>query len=237
MRTDDDSACERNVIANPCGDGPAVKCQGVAQQVAPPPCATGTCGSLFAADSCNKEAFCYQSKCIPDQPNGEGCTGPEACQSGHCENNVCCTEGDCCENDSQCPAVKTCTNAGACEGKRQEKHCDTDKGVCMNDAMVDDDSGCMGQVAATDCGLNLPATCTGAEQQTMPPTTSCPACLLVPICGGGLTYVIGMDMCGRYVPTDGGLPMLDTTSLERPIRRDPTPCRAGATDCVAGRCR
>jgi hypothetical protein len=179
---DDDSGCDRTVIADFCGDGGDVHCRGGADQGPPPPCATGTCAAgLFTVASCNEEAFCWQGDCIPDQPNGEGCTVATDCQSGNCSNNVCCDPGgDCCENDSQCPAKRSCVDQVMCQGTRQERYCDMNSGTCANGMVIDDDSGCGMMMSTRECGDNLQPTCSAQEDQADAPP--CPRCTNLPRC-------------------------------------------------------
>jgi hypothetical protein len=188
---EDDSGCDRTAVANDCGEGADVRCRGGAEQGPPPPCATGTCGGFLMAASCNDEAFCWQGDCLPDQPNGEGCENADACQSGHCSNNVCCDEGgDCCENDSQCPPLPDCHDLVTCQGTRQDRFCDTRAGTCANGMVAEDDTGCGMMMSTKDCGQNLQPLCTAAEEQEdAPPCVRCtnlPRCTRYnpPVCTG-----------------------------------------------------
>lgn len=221
---DDDTACNRNVVARDCGMGmPAVKCRGGADQSAPPPCATGTCGG-FGVASCNPESFCWQGKCMPDQPNGEGCTNNDACQSGHCVNNVCCEEGDCCENDQQCPAKKSCSDTAMCQGKRQERYCDKDIGACADGMEVDDDTGCAGMVCTRMCGQNLPPLCPNVADVTMPP--ACVRCTNTFMCSmWGMTESTTDPDTGETI---AGVPYCAGTWNPIPIG-----CVPGASSCNA----
>jgi hypothetical protein len=197
---DNDSACDRTVVADPCGDLP-VRCRGGDEQQPPPPCATGTCGGFFTASTCNEGAFCWESRCTPDQPDGESCTDDTSCQSGHCENNVCCSEGDCCTSDDQCPAIPMCTDPSMCQGTRQDRHCDVDHGACANTGMpVDDDSGCAGMPTGLDCGSNFAAPCSNAESQSPPSAPSgCIPCSTIRVCVAMQTLQCG---CSNYAPQD-----------------------------------
>jgi hypothetical protein len=241
-RTDDDSACNRTIIANDCGAAADVLCRGGVDQGPPPPCATGTCGGLFAAASCNEDAWCWEGECIPDQPNGEGCTDAASCQSANCQNNVCCSDGDCCENDAQCPPSRMCEDAGMCQGKRQDRVCDVEGGSCVNlGEPVDDDSGCAGMVAATECGLNPPARCSQAESQTTPPVTACTPCTTTPICPGtcmpsGPASCLTRIICDT-ANTDGTCTRWTTPVPCQPSSVLPVGCLPGATTCNLGVCR
>jgi hypothetical protein len=158
----------------------------------------------FGDAECAKDAFCWQGNCLPDQPNGESCTAAGACQSGNCQNGVCCSEGDCCESDAQCPAVKTCDDTVMCQGKSQLRHCDTGQGVCVNDEIVDDDSGCGGRPSTRECGRNLAPLCGMAEEQADAP--ACVRCTNLPRCVETIQKVITVPsgtttvpMCVSYV--------------------------------------
>lgn len=179
VEQDDDSACNRNVIADDCGEAPDVKCRGSVEQEAPAPCASGTCGG-FGGSSCNAEAFCWQGECVPDQPNGEGCPDDGACQSGHCGNNVCCEAGECCENDSQCGATTKCTDTEHCQGQRTERYCDLTIGACAEREPVDDDTACGGMASTRDCGLNVAPMCGRGEDLEDAP--ECGRCTNLPRC-------------------------------------------------------
>lgn len=246
---DDDSACDRNVVANACGDSP-VKCRGGADQPPPPPCATGTCGGFFGGSTCNEGAFCWQGKCVPDQPDGESCVDDKSCQGGHCANNVCCAGGDCCTSDDQCPAVRTCDQPGMCQGKRQERHCDVPHGVCEKTGMpVDDDSACVGKPPTVDCGMNFVIPCSAAPDQTPPMApAACVPCTTTYVCepSQGTFHIECPGMCATMVsparpPTggSGGDPgawgmCLDKTTPKKP---QPVGCSLGATSCQVGVCK
>jgi hypothetical protein len=227
---EDDTGCDRTVVADMCGEGPDVKCRGGVDQGAPPPCATGTCGGgFFMMASCNEEAFCWENECLPDQPNGEGCTGPESCQSNHCENNVCCDEGgDCCENDSQCPPVPICGDLVTCQGERQERYCDTMRGVCANGMIFDDDSSCEGMTSTKDCELNAQPMCTAEEEQADAPP--CVRCINLPRC----------DAWGTRQSCSGegeDRSCTNVTVCERYVYDIPVGCVAGARcDAISGNC-
>jgi hypothetical protein len=244
-RVDDDSGCDRTVVASACGDGPDVKCLGGTEQGPPPPCATGTCGGGFRATStCNGEAFCYDGKCIPDQPNGEGCTDDGACQSGHCQNNVCCSDGDCCENDSQCPAIKMCTDAKMCQGERQDRTCDTRSGTCTNlGDPVADDSGCSQMPTGLNCGLNIAEPCSASEEQTPPVSPSgCIPCTSVPACTVGTYRAGGCVTCRLFAQPSGPgnnnpAPVYSCEPSGGTVYQIAVGCSPLATACSVGVCR
>jgi len=241
---DDDTACDRNVIANACGDLP-VKCRGGADQKPPPPCATGTCGG-FAASTCNEGAFCWQNRCQPDQPDGESCTNDASCQSGHCQNNVCCSEGECCTSDDQCPPIGMCMDARTCQGKRQDRHCDVDHGTCANNPgmLADDDSSCSGRPTGLNCNLNFARPCTAAVDQQPPsmenggciPCTTTPVCppgagALIPRCGGCAPNATGpMTVDGEMIPAMCG------TGITRP-NDVAVGCSGVGRTCTGGVCQ
>jgi hypothetical protein len=228
---DDDSACNYSVVANDCGDGPDVKCRGGVDQREPPACASGTCGG-FTGATCGQDAFCYQGTCRPDQPNGERCPDDGACQSGHCENNVCCEDGACCTDDSQCTPIRECHDPLGCQGKRTDRRCDKEMGVCVNSEPVDDDASCLGRVSGTDCGLNLPLLCGAAPAQQKLPPSACPRCSLGLSCGDGAM----LDFFGGCYVLENGMRMSvgpATPDASKVIGCRPVP---GVTCTGAGRC-
>jgi hypothetical protein len=245
-KVDDDSGCDRTVTATMCGDGPGVLCRGGVDQGPPPPCATGMCGGFFSAPTCNEEAFCWEGECIPDQPNGEGCTGPESCQSGHCQNNVCCSDGDCCENDSQCPPVKTCDDPSMCQGMRQDRRCDTEAGTCVElGEPVEDDSGCSAMPTGLDCGLNFATPCSAEESQSPPVAPSdCIPCTTTYVCGEGQgRYELECFACSpqvirEQIPLpDGGVGLASAcTNPTAPSQPVAVGCSPGAQTCNGGVC-
>jgi hypothetical protein len=244
-RTDDDSTCNRTVVAAECGEAD-VLCRGGVEQGPPPPCPTGTCGDFFTAASCNEGAWCWEGTCIPDQPNGEGCTDAASCQSGNCQNNVCCSEGDCCENDSQCPPIQMCDDASMCQGKRQDRICDVEGGSCVNlGEPVDDDSGCVGMPTGLDCGLNFASPCSAAVAQTPPTAPSgCIPCTNAYVCATG-TRICRINTCvpsatpcstpGPIMNYEAGPPVwAPGVPPSVPV---PVGCSGLAQACNAGACR
>lgn len=109
-KINDDSACDRTIIANDCNGGPPVKCSGDRDQRTPPPCAGVPCSQDFG---CARTAFCMRGTCTPDYSNGDTCTSPDMCQSGHCENDVCCSY-DCCDMQNRCPGAP-CAEETECQ--------------------------------------------------------------------------------------------------------------------------
>lgn len=96
----DDSGCDLTVVANDCEGEGDVKCLGGRQQQSPPPCAGGSCRSIY---DCSRSAFCDAGTCVPDRANGEACSAPDMCQSGHCE-TTCCSL-DCCDPEHRCASM------------------------------------------------------------------------------------------------------------------------------------
>jgi hypothetical protein len=245
-QVEDDSACDRTVMANMCADGNPVLCRGGVEQGPPPPCATGTCGDFFSAPTCNEEAFCWEGDCIPDQPNGEGCTGPESCQSAHCQNNVCCSDGDCCENDSQCPSVKTCGEPSMCQGARQDRTCDVEAGTCVKlGEPAEDDSGCAALPTGLDCGLNFAAPCTDAESQNPPVAPSgCIPCTTTYVCAPGQgEYRLECLACSPslfpssiVLPDGSEIATMECTAPTPPSQPVAVGCSPLATTCTGGAC-
>jgi hypothetical protein len=112
-KVNDDSACDGTVAASECSGGSQVKCSGDRIQRTPPPCpAEKRC---YSDNDCDRTAFCMIGACVPDNANGESCTTPAMCQSGHCEGSLCCTY-DCCDMKNRCPGAP-CAEATNCSSE------------------------------------------------------------------------------------------------------------------------
>jgi hypothetical protein len=110
-RVNDDSACNGTIVANACGDGEDVRCSGERdQRPNPQPCASGTCSQNY---ECARTSYCQARTCTPDLPNGDSCSSPDMCQSGHCEEDVCCSY-DCCAVENRCPGAPACAEDMKC---------------------------------------------------------------------------------------------------------------------------
>jgi hypothetical protein len=160
----DDSACDDDVEANPCGFFRSVFCTGMSSQ--PPPSCPGTCASN---DACDEGAHC-DTVCIPDVEDGGICDEDSDCASEHCDNNVCCATGDCCRTAVDCPSSystsATCDIPSACQGTRDSATCSDY--VCGTAEDVGDDSACTSSIEALGCGLYPSRFCSGGTDQTVP---------------------------------------------------------------------
>src|SRR5690606_240659 len=160
----DDSACDDSVQASDCGYFRPVFCTGEVNQTTPP------CPTSCTDDSeCDEGAHC-DGVCVPDLRDGEVCDEASDCISGHCNNNICCSGGDCCRTPDECPAsystLPTCDSPSTCQGTRDAAICvDFVCGTAMN---VPDDSACTTSIEANDCGLYPSRFCTGGTDQLPP---------------------------------------------------------------------
>jgi hypothetical protein len=108
----DDSGCNATVVARDCGEAADVLCSGERSQGTNGiPCASGRCSQNY---ECARTAYCRMGMCTPDVPNGESCSSPDMCQSGHCEDDICCSH-DCCPGvENRCPDVEVCPEKKEC---------------------------------------------------------------------------------------------------------------------------
>jgi hypothetical protein len=117
---EDDSACEGE-LADECGDYANAICIG--EETQPPPECPDSCDDDSA---CDEDAHCDGS-CVPDVPTGDSCEDDSECQTGHCQNGLCCANGDCCNTRRDCPFFYStpplCINRDGCEGYRREAEC------------------------------------------------------------------------------------------------------------------
>ena len=138
-------------------------------------CATACTGSAGADrdDLCIDAAHCDFGTCERDYTNGNECDEDTDCESAHCDNGFCCSDGICCGTTSDCPGAggtgTTCDDSVTCQGSRGEITCIASQ--CGTRAGVPDDSACGPEVEALDCGFYRSVYCTGAAMQ---PPPSCP---------------------------------------------------------------
>lgn len=160
----DDSACDMSVEASGCGFFRSVFCTGDPDQ--PPPRCPTTCASDL---ECDEGAHC-DGVCVPDLVDGELCDEASDCESGYCDNDVCCSGGDCCRSPDECPASYStppvCDSPTTCQGSRDRATCSDF--VCGTDEGVDDDSACGVGIEALTCGLYPSRFCTGGSEQPPP---------------------------------------------------------------------
>ena len=173
----DDSACITTTEANGCSCYLSVFCVGGSDQNAP------TC-----PDSCTDNVECDVSChcdgiCEADLPNGSTCDENSDCISDHCSNNICCDKGLCCKttdfdpqapiSDALCQALATSPDCGdpiTCQGTRNEGVCNVNTFECEA-TPIQDDTACVTNTKALDCGCTLDVYCEGGFEQFPP---SCP---------------------------------------------------------------
>lgn len=163
----DDAGCDVNTEANACGPYRPIFCTGTSLQVAP------QCPSVCAGDGECDTGFHCDTICLPNLPDGNFCDEASDCASGHCNNNICCSGGDCCVRASDCPAGYTgsasCDFPASCQGSRDVAACTGF--VCRTQADAPDDSACNAATVANDCGLYPSVSCNGGLDQNQP---TCP---------------------------------------------------------------
>jgi hypothetical protein len=102
--------------------------------------------------------------------DGSVCREDADCRSGHCDNHVCCRQGECCllaEDCSDAAAGLDCEDAAGCQGTRAMVTCEEYR--CVAGATrQDDDSACGDFIAADPCGSYVAAMCDGSEDQAVP---------------------------------------------------------------------
>lgn len=227
---ENDSACTSSTLADDCGTYPSRYCSGVEDQTEP------LCATSCSSDAeCDDNAHCDLNLCVPDLPNGEACNEPSDCVSGHCQNGFCCSFGDCCAIDTDCPAAdygepSVCLGASTCQGERRDPSCNV-LFQCQQGDLVDDDSGCLG-LTSNDCGPYLSVLCTSDE--TQPPDQ---AALCDTICTNDLDCDPGAHCSvGGACVTDGepGDPCSLTTECEAGLQCVDGVC---CSDTCPGVCR
>lgn len=157
----DDSACDADIESDTCGFFLSIFCTGEEDQ--PIPRCPPTCD---ADEDCDDVAHC-DIVCVPDLADGNPCDEDSDCISAHCNNNICCTVGDCCHRPDDCDDYSSepvCDTMSTCQGTRDAAVC-VDY-MCGTEEDVDDDSACRGE--ALDCGLYPSVHCSGAISQTPP---------------------------------------------------------------------
>lgn len=109
----------------------------------------------------------------PDTPplsgDGAACAKNEECASQHCQHEICCREGECCNSVDDCPGASmgiTCEKPASCQGVRGVIACTEHR--CTAAMSEDDDSACTKQVEASDCGPYPSVFCNGKADQQAP---------------------------------------------------------------------
>ena len=93
---------------------------------------------------------CWPCAATGDCPTGSPCEEPDDCESGHCENGICCpAAARCCASASDCPAPPAvCDDAASCQGRRFAGACEAHVCEVVESA---DDSACDASVVAVIC--------------------------------------------------------------------------------------
>ena len=79
---------------------------------APPDCGEFVCGDGGCPSSCVEHAqcvpgtYCDDGGCSPTLEDGSGCGDDGMCTSGYCDGALCCSGGQCCTADAQCPLTE-----------------------------------------------------------------------------------------------------------------------------------
>jgi hypothetical protein len=109
----------------------------------------------------------------PDSPaaiDGSVCRQDADCQSRHCDNHVCCQQGECCLLAEDCggaAAAFECEDSARCQGTRATVTCEAYR--CVRGATrEDDDSACGDFIEADQCGSYVAVLCNGGQQQDAP---------------------------------------------------------------------
>jgi hypothetical protein len=145
--------------------------------------------------------------CEATQQNAETCSLSCQCYSGHCENNLCCMDGECCETPDDCEndlcLVPTCDGNGDCVYRQGSLTCgaeDTDGAeTCMGDSVCNDDGQCV-PLTTPDCGNFTPdeIVCT-ADAATQECHADCTLqnvtvnCVEGALCESGSCVTIGLE--------------------------------------------
>ena len=163
-----------------CGDSPTVQ---KVPPIAPPPPAAGTMAPSGATGTAGKGGANGPkptgSRRDSDVDGGSGgplgldgdeCRDDGDCASGHCDNDLCCSGGQCCVQTRDCDAqggiAEVCDYASTCQGSRGEVACE--KFRCVTQDGTPDDTGCDRDLEADDCGPYLSVYCTGKRDQDPP---------------------------------------------------------------------
>ena len=206
----DDSGCDAETVANPCGFFLSQTCTGAANQVPP------ECPATCADDAeCDAVAHC-DVVCEADFVDGAACDEDSDCMSAHCQNGLCCADGDCCNGPVDCVGLgyggtPVCDFPSACQGTVDAPACESH--VCGSTPGTADDAGCTEETLAKECGLYPPVHCTGETAQSEP---VCPS-----VC-------VDEKDCVDAAHCEDGVCVLDLPPGQ--------PCDE-ASDCASGHCQ
>jgi len=163
---DDDSGCGAALPASGCGSFVDLHCNGDLTQAAP------LCPeSCSQAGDCDEGHTCKEQMCVAEAGAGHPCESDTECLSKHCQNGFCCTFGDCCGEEQDCPpqyaVAPQCKNQETCQGFRMDPTCE--QHMCGSAGPIEDDSGCGVELLAQTCAPYPDRYCTGTPAQ-LPPT-------------------------------------------------------------------
>jgi len=183
--------------AGECRDGGELPCWPFA-------CADSTaCDTRCLVDTdCQPGTWCdpEHQECSLVRSNGDGCQRDGQCAAGHCQNDRCCPQGDCCQRAEDCPEIYTlaaaCDDPPRCQGHRGEIIC-TAWSQC-DTHLVEDDSACTPEYRFTCRGVLQ--VCSGAVEQ--PVETCLQACQTSADCGA--TDECRQGVCQPRPLADGG---------------------------------
>jgi hypothetical protein len=152
--------------------------------------------------------------------DGTDCADDLECASGHCNNELCCSGGDCCLKTRDCPASNgtgnVCDYAKTCQGSRGTVTCSDFR--CITKDGTPNDTACAADLEADACGPYPSVYCSGqAEQQA-------------PLCAAACESDSGCDRDARCI--DGACVRRPESGLSCSTSAD---C-AGGESCTAGAC-
>ncbi|MDD9938374.1 MAG: hypothetical protein OXT09_32495, partial [Myxococcales bacterium] len=104
-----------------------------------------------------------------ERVDGEACSADAECTSGNCNAGLCCTAGLCCITAADCGGVEVaavCEDLKQCQGSRGRVACEDHRCVALEGEP--DDSGCLADMEADDCGLFASVHCSGELDQAAP---------------------------------------------------------------------
>jgi hypothetical protein len=193
----------------------------------------GTCRQTCSMDTHCAAGYVCNSGVCSKKLNGAGCGMGNECQSGQCQQGVCCASSctGTCRSCAMAGSMGTCALVGG--GQDPLNQC-ADQGAmtCGTDGMCDGAGACRLYAAATPCGAT---TCSGST------FTSAPTCNGSGVCQPGTQSSCTPYVCGATTCKNSCTSATDCVS--------PNPCGAGKcgkfsngttcmadTDCQSGVC-
>ena len=200
---------------------PARSCNGTGSCLAATPltCDPYVCGTTASCRTtctssadCNAPNSCAAGSC-GKKPIGATCAAPAECNSGLCEQGVCCASAcsGTCRSCALAGTVGTCSSVPA--GQDPLGQC-ADQGTasCGTDGFCDGSGGCRLQAIGTTC---VASTCAGT---TFTPARTCD--------GAGTCRTTGPTNCGAYVCGTGGSCLTTCTADAQCV--SPNVCNGGS---------